>query len=240
MTETVGPGAGTAPVLRDAADRASAELRDYLAPHGWTDAETAATLLNVTHPTLLDLITGGDLDGVVLGGRAWVNGSALQLRVIEHVQMGASRARESRALARTALRAYLAARPVVGHWDAAREHGRPLICRRRGKASTWLRHGLAFHTVTLNTRWLSRWVYAEGMAAAPELTALPVGPHLRALLVDLAGVEPVGSVTPLFGDARAHTVSGWIKVDTSAWTVVVPDEVEQAIAAPPSPLDDER
>lgn len=207
-----------------------AALRTYVAEARFADGVSAAALLNVTDATLLDMITGGDLSGVVLRGSVWVNPAALQVCLLERTERGAAATRRAQSLARTALRRFLQARAVTGLWDQARLEQRPLVCARRGKG--WLRHGIGFHSVVINTRWVGRWVGAHGVAETPELAELAVGPYLCALLEDLAGVSAVSSVTPLLGSPRAHSVTGWVRVEPDSWPLTVPAEVTAAVAGP--------
>lgn len=205
-------------------------LRAFVLAAGWTSAVTAAELLNVTEATLLEMVTGGEIAAAVVDSAAWVNPATLQLRVLERGLLGEAVTRESRTLARAGLRRFLAARPVTGDWDVAREQGRPLVCRRRGRG--WVSHGIEHHSVVLNARWLASWVVGEARRA-PELAGMPVGPRLTALLADLPGVEPVTSATPLCGERpRARNVSGWVRVDPASWPVLVPDDVAVAVGPP--------
>ncbi len=205
-------------------------LAAYAGTGRLTDSETACELLNVTPGTLHDLVLGGDLDAVVLGGRAYVNAGQLQVRARERFEMGAARTREARSLVRTALRMWLAETEVTGDWEIGRAQRRPLVCRRRG--SVFLSYGIEMHSVVFSSRYLSMWVSRVGMAKAPELASMPVGSHLASLLDDLAGLQAIHSCTPLLGSGRAKTVKGWLRVDPRVFTLNVPAEVAALIAAP--------
>lgn len=227
MTAPSPPGPGSLTQLHEDTDTVDAALRRWAADAGFTDATVAAALLNVTRPTLLNMITSGDLSAVIVDGTAWVHPAAVQIRLLERAELGTTRTREAQLLARTALRLYLQAHPATGDWTIARSTHRPLVCARRGK--NWARHGIEFHSVVLATTWVASWVGEHGITEAPELAAMPVGPWLRSLLEDLAGVEPVGSVTPLTGDGRAHRVGGWVRVSPAEWPVVLSPDVTGVI-----------
>jgi len=216
--------------LRATAAELDAALRAYATEAGLTDSTTAAALLNVTHATLLDMITGGDLSAVILRGSPWVNPAALQVCLLERTERGAASMQRAQSLARTALRGFLQARDVTGDWEQARLDQRPLVCARRGKG--WLRYGLGFHSVVINTRWVGQWAGTHGIAETPELAELAVGPYLCALLEDLAGVSAVSSVTPLLGKPKAHSVAGWVRVEPDSWPLTIPAEVTAAVAGP--------
>ena len=229
MTAPSPPGPGSLTQLRVDTTTVDDALQKWAGDAGFTAGDTAAALLNITRPTLLNMITSGELSAVVVDGIAWVNPAAVQVRLIERAELGATRTREAQLLARTALRLYLQAHPATGDWMKARDERRPLVCARRGKR--WARHGIEFHSVVLATTWVASWVGEHGITEAPELAKMPVGPYLRELLEDLAGVESVGSVTPLTGDGRAHRVAGWVRVSPAEWPVVVSPEVIEVINA---------
>ena len=225
MQEPDGPAA-----LRATVAEFDAALRTYATEVGLTDGVSAAALLNVTHATLLDMITGGDLSAVILRGSPWVNPAALQAHLLERTERGAASMRRAQSLARTALRGFLQASPVTGLWEQARLDQRPLVCARRGKG--WLRYGIRFHSVVINTRWVGQWVGSHGVAETPELAELAVGPYLCALLEDLAGVSAVSSVTPLLGKPKAHSVAGWVRVEPDSWPLTIPADVAAAVDGP--------
>lgn len=221
---------GSVAALTADADTTTDALRAYAQTGRLTDTDAACELLNITPGTLHDLILGGEIDAVILGGRAHVNAATLAVRARERFEMGAARTREARAMARTALRMWLEQHEVTGDWAVARDERRPLVCRRKGRV--FLRYGIEMHSVVFSARHLSRWVARVGMAQAPELATMPVGSHLVSLLDDLAGCQAIYSCTPLVGDGRAKTVRGWIRVDPTIFPVVVPAEVTELLAAP--------
>lgn len=236
MTSATEPPPVTAPpldlsMLHACTAEKTASLRNLAARYGLTPGEQAADMLNVSTAGLIEAIGAGRLSGIVVDGQAWVIAEQLQAQLVEAATTGLARTVELRALARTALRAYLAETPVVDEWGIAREEGRPLVCARRG--ATWVHFGVEYHTVALNSAWLSAWSVDPGVRErVPEVAALPAGEALYRALLGLPGVDPVRYVRGLDHGEKTHRVNGWVKVDPRVWTLNIPDIVAEAIANP--------
>lgn len=217
--------------LRARTDELSQSLRALAATHGLTPGEQAADILNLSPAGLIDAIGTGRLSGIVVDGQAWVIAEQLQAEVIEAATTGLHRTVELRTLARTALRAYLADRPVVDEWEIARDEHRPLVCARRG--ARWTHFGIEYHTVALSATWLAAWsVEPPVRERLPEMAGLPVGDVLLRALLGLPGVAPARFVRGLASGESTHRLSGWIKVDPRIWTLTIPGYVADAVANP--------
>ena len=217
--------------LRDVAEQSDYSLISIAEQWGYTPGEQAAAILDLSPAGLLEVITSGDLSAIVVGGKVWVVPAQLQLRVLADVAAGASRTVELQALARLALRHYLAERPLIDEWDLARGEHRPLVCARRG--SNWVNFGLEYHSVVMSASWLAAWSTEPSVRERwPELAGLPVGDVLVRALTGLPGVSSVRYARPLDPTASTHRVNGWIKVDPRTWDMNVPSYIAEAVRNP--------
>lgn len=197
-------------------------IRTSAADWGLTPADVAADLLNISPGSVVEAMTAGALDGLIVGGQAYVVAEQVHLQVLDEATTGAARRTQRRTVTRAALRAFLAEHPVVALWDEAVGDHRPLVCARRG--SRFTHFGLQYHSVVLKARWLVEWVARQDVRERhPEISALPLGDELVAALAELPGVSAARFATPLAeqgqGRPQSHRMSGWVRIDPQVWPV---------------------
>lgn len=199
---------------------------------GLTPGQQAADVLNLSLSGLIEAMGAGDLDGVIVGGQVYVVAEQVQLRLLDEVRRGTTAVTETRTLVRTALRGFLADRPVVALWDEAIGDRRPLVCARRG--ATRVHYGIEFHSVVMKVQWLVEYsTDPQVRARHPEIAGLPAGPVLARAVAEMPGVSQVRYATPLADqgelDPQSHRLSGWVRLDPQVWALRLPDGIARLV-----------
>lgn len=195
---------------------------------GLVPAGQAVAMLGVNQQSLLDLARCGALTLLTLAGQDYVHMPDVQLLALRTVVEQTHARADSAVLLDTALRLYLAARPLATTWAIARTQQRPLVCGRRGAVHA--RFDLTQHSVVLAIDWVGRWAVDEGAVEHPELTRLPTGAELHRVALNLPGVAEQFNATALLPDVegespRQRRLNRWVRLDQDRWPMVVPPEV---------------
>lgn len=225
----VSPGSAAGIVaIAEAVQRNTAQLTEFATASGFRTLDEAADLLGISTGRVRSLIAECRLTAVCTSAATLICPASLHLHAVERTTQAATSTMALRSTVATALRDYLAARPVSAYWSQARTQHRPIVSGRRGRR-VWANFGIHYHSVAFSASWLAAWANAQ-----PGAEILPVGAALLSALLELDGVDEQHHVTPLGDGGGSHRLSGWVRVDPSLWTVAVPDDVSELINTAPS------